>query len=164
MQDLGARRLSRRRVSMWPLRSTRFPSHTVPEVLGRTSVGPQIFRPPSSGRSLVGGGAACTPQGTWSVPSGGLYGGIPEPYNGLSYAWGPGQTHSKRDGDLSLGCNPSGNSPPSPPGSCSMSFHPGNMIAGGGGIAPAYSRVTLLPVLLQCSLPSGRPADPTVSR
>ena len=77
--DIRARRLSRRQVSMWPPRSTLFSLRPVAEASGRPSVGPWRFRPPSSGRSVVGGGAACSPQVTWSVTSGGRCGGNPEP-------------------------------------------------------------------------------------
>ena len=145
--DLGEWRISCRRVSMWPPRSTRFPSCPVPEASGRPFIGPRRFRPPSSRRLVVGGGGgACATQGTWSVPSGGRCGGIPEPYNCLSYAWGPGRTHPKRDGNPSPGCNPSGTSPPSLTGSCSTSSRPGTMSAGTGGSAPKYPRVPPSPV------------------
>ena len=139
------------------------PARPVPEALGRPSVGPRRFRPPSLGQSVFGGGAACTPRGTWSVPSGRCCGVNPEPCTGLSYDWGPGRTHSKRYGDPSPGCNPSGTSPPSPPGSCFMSSRPGTMSSGAGGSAPTYPQVPPSPVPPRCHLPSGRPPSLTIS-
>ena len=161
--DIGARRLSRPQFSTWPPRPTSFSSRRMPESLERPSIGPKIFRPPLSGRLVVGGGGACAPPVTWSAPSGARCGGNLEPYNGLSYAWGHGYTHSKRDGDPSLGCNPSGTTPPYPPGSCSMSSHPGNMSADTGGSAPTNPRVPPLPEPPKYPLPCGRPLAPTVS-
>ena len=105
---------------------------------GFPSVGPQRFLPPSSGWSVVGGGATCASQVNLSVPSGGRCGGNPEPSNGLSYAWGPGRTHSRRDGDPSPGCNPSRISPPSPNGPCNTYYRPGTIIASAGGSALTY--------------------------
>ena len=152
MRYLSVQRFSDQRVSMWPPRSTRFPLRHVPEASGRPSVGQRIFCPPSWGRSVFGGGSAFAPRGTWSVPSEGRCGGNPEPYNGLSYAWGNGQRHSKRDGDPSPGCNPSGTSPTSLTGSCYMSPRPVTMSAGARGSVLTYPRAPLLPVPPRCLL------------
>ena len=137
-QDLGSRRLSRWQVSTWPPRSTGFFLRPVPGSSGWPSVYPQIFCPPLLGRSVVGGGAACAPQGIWRVSSGGRYRSIPEPCSGLSYDWGPRWTHFRRDGDPSPGCNTSGTSPSSPPKSCSTSSHSSTMSTGAGGNVPTF--------------------------
>ena len=147
LQYPGARRLSHLRVSTLSLKSTCSSSLPKPAALGRPYVGPRRFCPPSLGRLVGREGGACTPQGTWCATSGGGYVGNPEPCNGLSCAWVPRRRHFQRDGNLSPECIPSGNAPPSPPGSCSTSSRPGTMSADTGGSVPAYLPVPLSPLL-----------------
>ena len=131
-----------------------------PAVLGRPSVGPRRLCPPSSVRSMGGGGRACSPRGTWRSPSGRHCVRNPEPYNGLSYAWGSVPRKMQKDGNPSPDCSPYGTAPPSPPRSCSTSSRPVTMSAGAGGSAPTYLPNSLLPSPPQYLLPSGVPLDP----
>ena len=163
LQDLIAWRLSCRWVSTLPPSFTRFPSRPVPGALGQPSIGPQRFRPTSLGRSVVGEGVVCDPKGIWHVPSGGRCGGIPEPCSGLSYAWGPRQTHSRIDGNTSPGCNPS--RPPLPP----LMYQtprpplPGTMISSAGGITPTYLQGPPSRAPPRCPFPPDCPPAPTDS-
>ena len=157
----GTQRLYRRRSYMWSPIFIRFSGIPFPWDSGQTYVGMQRVHTPLSGWSWDGLGATCTSQGTRSVTSGGHHKGIQGSISGPTYAVGPGRSHSKIDNDLSLGCNPSGTSPPSPPIPCSTSSRPGTMGIVAGGSGPTCPQALLWSALLHFSPPSTIPTAPT---
>ena len=156
----GARRLSCPQVYTLLPRSTSSSKLPKPAVLGKPSVGPRRFCPPSLVRLMGEGGGACSPRGTWHAPSGRHCVRNPESCNGLSYAWGPIRRYFQRDGNPSPDFSPSGTEPPSPTGSCSTSSRPVTMSSDAGGSAPTYLPNSPLLSTPRYLLPSGIPPAP----